>query len=140
MSKRYYKPQPDKPVIPEGPSPLPIAHPIAVYYRQSSDAQIGNVSTTIQTVDMVAYLKQRGWNDKSIHMIDMDAGVSGTKRIDERPGMRLLFDLIVTEEISAVACQDEDRLFRDVTQIQVNIFYRKFTIFYDPKNSKFSKL
>lgn len=36
--------------------------------------------------------------------------------------MKYLFDLITRGEISAVACQDEDRLFRDVTQIQVNIF------------------
>jgi hypothetical protein len=52
----------------------------------------------------------------------VDEGVSGTKRIDERPGMRRLFDLISNGSIGAVACQDEDRLFRDVTQIQVNIF------------------
>ena len=32
------------------------------------------------------------------------------------------FELISNEKIGAVACQDEDRLFRDVTQIQVNIF------------------
>ncbi len=44
------------------------------------------------------------------------------KRIDERVGMSYLFELIAERKISAVACQDEDRLFRDMTQIQVNIF------------------
>ena len=34
----------------------------------------------------------------------------------------MLFELITNRQIRAVACQDEDRLFRDVTQIQVNIF------------------
>jgi hypothetical protein len=55
-------------------------------------------------------------------MIDMDAGISGTTKIDEPLGMRHLFGLITQNKIGAVACQDEDRLFRDVTQIQVNIF------------------
>lgn len=122
MSKRYYK-------VPELESPvgdlitaLPIHDPVAVYYRQSTEAQIGNISTSIQTVDMVSYLKNHGWREADIYMIDMDAGVSGTKKIDERPGMKRLFELITEQKIRAVACQDEDRLFRDVTQIQVNIF------------------
>lgn len=101
---------------------LPTDLPIAIYYRQSTDAQIGNISTTLQTVDMVKFLKQQGWSDNLIIMIDMDGGVSGTTKIDERPGMRWLFSLIIENKIGAVACQDEDRLFRDVTQIQVNVF------------------
>ena len=76
----------------------------------------------MQTVDMVDYLEKRGWASNAILMIDMDAGISGAKKIDERPGMSHLFDLITERQIGAVACQDEDRLFRDVTQIQVNIF------------------
>jgi DNA invertase Pin-like site-specific DNA recombinase len=119
--RRYQQPNSDN-STPELPGTLPIHQPVAVYYRQSTDAQIGNISTTIQTVDMVEYLKQRGWAESDILMIDMDAGVSGTKKIDERQGMRRLFELITTRQIGAVACQDEDRLFRDVTQIQVNIF------------------
>lgn len=71
---------------------------------------------------MPAYLEQLGWDRAKIIMIDMDAGVSGTTKIDEREGMKLLFGLITRGAIGAVACQDEDRLFRDVTQIQVNIF------------------
>lgn len=101
---------------------LPTGLPIAIYYRQSTDAQIGNISTTLQTVDMVKYLKQQGWAEDNIILIDMDGGVSGTKKIDERPGMSELFRLITTGQVAAVCCQDEDRLFRDVTQIQVNVF------------------
>ena len=101
---------------------LPTDEPIAIYYRQSTEGQIGNVSTTLQTVDMVQYLQSRGWDEDDILMIDMDEGVSGAKKIDERQGMSHLFELITNNKIKAVACQDEDRLFRDVTQIQVNIF------------------
>lgn len=101
---------------------LPTHLPVANYYRQSTMGQVGNQSTSIQTVDMVEYLKRLGWAEENIIMIDMDAGISGTKKIDERPGMSELFRLITQGKVGAVSCQDEDRLFRDVTQIQVNIF------------------
>jgi hypothetical protein len=122
MSKRYYKPEPPLRAFSDGVSALPINDPIGVYYRQSTDGQVGNISTSIQTIDMPSYLRSRGWSDEQIYLIDMDAGVSGTTKIDERPGMKHLFELITEGKIRAVACQDEDRLFRDITQIQVNIF------------------
>jgi len=122
MSRHSYKKQSEQAAFPKAAGALPITRPVAVYYRQSTDAQIGNVSTAMQTIDMVTYLEGRGWNKDKILMIDMDGGISGTTKIDERPGMRRLFDLITDSELGAVACQDEDRLFRDVTQIQVNTF------------------
>jgi DNA invertase Pin-like site-specific DNA recombinase len=122
MSQRYYLPPESPAAFPDPNSALPIDRPVAVYYRQSTVSQVGNISTLIQTVDMVEYLKSRGWPYESIILIDMDEGVSGSKKIDERAGMRMLFSLISEGKIGAVACQDEDRLFRDVTQIQVNIF------------------
>ena len=36
--------------------------------------------------------------------------------------MCMLFRLITERRIGAVACQDEDRLFRDETQVQVDLF------------------
>lgn len=123
MSKIRYRPQKidmDEPT--PGHTSLPIDRPVANYYRQSSIGQVGNISTEMQTVDMAVYLRKLGWSEDNIIMIDMDKGVSGTTKIDEREGMKMLFELITTDQIGAVACQDEDRLFRDVTQIQVNIF------------------
>jgi DNA invertase Pin-like site-specific DNA recombinase len=116
-----------KPAEPEGISAsdiakLPMDRPVAVYYRQSTEAQVGNISTTIQTVDMIELLKRRGWQEEQIILVDMDKGVSGQTKIDEREGMRYLLDLITSGQIGTVACQDEDRLFRDITQIQVNTF------------------
>jgi hypothetical protein len=55
-------------------------------------------------------------------MIDMDAGISGSKTIEERPGMSMLYDLIENNTIGLVAAQDVDRFFRDLTMIQTNIF------------------
>lgn len=120
--RKKYSPAPVESFTADPNTTLPTSQPIAIYYRQSTEAQIGNVSTTLQTVDMASYLHAKGWKEEDIIMIDMDGGVSGMKKIDERPGMKALFDLITEGKIRAVACQDEDRLFRDVTQIQVNIF------------------
>ncbi len=102
--------------------PLPLGKPVSVYYRQSSEGQIGNISTTLQTVDMVEHLIAQGWQREQIHMIDMDAGISGQKKISERPGMSLLYRQIENGEIGLVAAQDVDRFFRDLTQIETNIF------------------
>jgi len=101
---------------------LPTNQRIAVYYRQSSMAQVGNISTTLQQVDLPCYIQELGWSEDQIILIDEDAGVSGTTRIDEREGMSRLYDLITEHKIGAVACQAEDRLFRDETLIQPNIF------------------
>lgn len=102
--------------------PLPLGKPVSVYYRQSSEGQIGNISTTLQTVDMVEHLIAQGWQREQINMIDMDAGISGQKKISERPGMSLLYRQIENGEIGLVAAQDVDRFFRDLTQIETNIF------------------
>src|SRR5258706_6304634 len=101
---------------------LPTDKRIAVYYRQSTMAQVGNVSTTMQQVNLPAYIQIIGWSEDKITLIDEDAGIDGTTAIDEREGMRRMYDMILNCEIGAVAVQDEDRLFRDDTQIQPNIF------------------
>jgi DNA invertase Pin-like site-specific DNA recombinase len=118
---RYRKPE-RNPVNPYKAQPLPLGRPVAVYYRQSTEGQIGNISTTLQTVDMVEHLMNQGWQRDQIIMIDMDGGISGTKKIKERPGMSYLYDLIEENAIGLVASQDVDRFFRDMAQIETNIF------------------
>jgi len=107
---------------PSTPGAMPLDRDIAVYYRQSSMAQVGNVSTDMQQIDLPKYVQTLGWGKDGIILIDDDEGVSGAKRIDERKGMSRLYDLIIRGMIGAVAAQAEDRLFRDETQIQVNVF------------------
>ena len=119
--RKYKRPEQD-PYDLYRADPLPVERPSAIYYRQSTDAQIGNISTTLQTVDLFEHLVRLGWARDAIHMIDMDAGVSGSKKISERPGMSLLLELIESGKVKLVASQDVDRFFRDVTMIQTNIF------------------
>jgi DNA invertase Pin-like site-specific DNA recombinase len=119
--RTYKRPEPPPP-DPYQIQPPPVDRPVAVYYRQSSEGQVGNISTTLQTVNMVDHLERLGWLREQIAMIDMDAGFSGQLKISERPGMSQLLDMIERGDIGAVASQEVDRFFRDVTQIQTNIF------------------
>jgi DNA invertase Pin-like site-specific DNA recombinase len=114
--------RPDQPIDPYKAQPLPLGRPAAVYYRQSSEGQIGNISTTLQTIDMIEHLLDRGWLRENVHMIDADAAVSGTKKIHERKGMTQLMQMIEAGQIGLVAAQDVDRFFRDVTMIETNLF------------------
>lgn len=119
--KRRYQPE-HRAEVSSLPGILPLDRAIAVYYRQSSMKQVGNISTDMQQIDLPRYVNSLGWNTDAIILIDEDEGVSGAKRIDERKGMSRLYDLIITGRIGSVAVQAEDRLFRDETQIQVNVF------------------
>ena len=101
---------------------LPTDKPVGLYYRQSSEGSIGNVYTTIQTVDMFQNLILMGWREEQVKLIDIDQGVSGALKIDERAGMSQLYDLIIKHEVGAVAAHAEDRFFRDETMIQPNVF------------------
>ncbi|MBK8034720.1 MAG: recombinase family protein [Chloroflexi bacterium] len=114
--------RPEQPIDPYKAQPLPLGRPAAVYYRQSSEGQIGNISTTLQTIDMIEHLLDRGWLRENVHMIDADAAVSGTKKIRERKGMTQLMQMIEAGQIGLVAAQDVDRFFRDVTMIETNLF------------------
>jgi len=127
-AKRTYQAQ-HKSETPAIPGALPLDRGVAVYYRQSSMKQVGNISTDMQQIDLPRYVKSLGWQEDQIMLIDEDEGlidedegVSGAKRIDERKGMSRLYNLIITCGIGTVAVQAEDRLFRDETQIQVNVF------------------
>src|SRR5258707_7701451 len=87
MSQRRYVPRTDISTSQsEDPNKLPTHLPIAVYYRQSTEGQVGNVSTAMQTIDLPDYIGSLGWSQENIILIDDDAGISGTTAIDERPG------------------------------------------------------
>jgi len=115
-----------------GPKPLPLAYHAAVYARQSTKGQFVNhtESADAQTVDLIALAKRLGWQNEEdivlfIENIKRDGKIgsaSGRLRIDQREGLQALVDRIEKDEIKAVIVTYEDRLFRDETQIQVNVF------------------
>ncbi len=108
MAKRYNR-RPEPKTESYGTSPLPVERPAAIYYRQSTDAQIGNINTTLQTVDMFEHLVRQGWSPDTILMIDMDAGVSGSKKISERPGFGVLVQRKLLED-EGVVFDERDRV------------------------------
>src|SRR5579859_4945998 len=103
---------------------LPLSYKVGVYPRQSTLMQVKNYkeSTEMQTTDLIAFARSLGWKDEQIIVFSQDLGLSGKLRIDEREGLRSLVECIESDEIKAVIVFLEDRLFRDETQIQVNVF------------------
>ena len=71
MKQTYRRPEKEN-NDPYRSEPLPVDRPAAIYYRQSTDVQIGNINTTLQTVDMFEHLVRQGWSRDSIIMIDID--------------------------------------------------------------------
>ena len=113
MVKRYRKTTQENSFLEsDSESTLPTNKPVARYYRQSTITQVGNLSTQLQTFDMVEHLVNKGWKRNDIILIDVDEGISGIKKIHERPGMSPVNQKVINQEIGAVACEDEARLFR----------------------------
>ena len=81
---KKYKPQRSDDSSPVQPGMLPTDRSIAVYYRQSSMKQVGNISTDMQQIDLPRYVMSLGWQQEDVVLIDEDEGVSGAKSIDER--------------------------------------------------------
>jgi len=61
--------RPEQPIDPYKAQPLPLGRPAAVYYRQSSEGQIGNIMTTLQTIDMIEHLLHQGYVRENVVMI-----------------------------------------------------------------------
>ena len=103
---------------------LPIDKPVAQYIRQSTDGQKkkNKQSTAMQDEELHKRLLRMGWKEADILKLDLDSGMSGTKRIDERSDMNRLYQLIKQGKVGAVACYDPSRLFRDDTYTQSSAF------------------
>ncbi len=106
---------------------LPVDKLAAIYARQSTTKQVveNKESSAMQTIELIARVLREGWNEEGyILFIEGDGirGVSGTKRIDERPGLNALMEQIYTDVIKTVFVFDVSRLFRDEFQIQVNTY------------------
>ncbi len=113
------------------PRELPITEVLALYARQSTKNQVIKFiqSGEMQTDDLVAFAKRLGWREDLIILFIENRredgtikNASGRLRIDQREGLQALVEQIEKGVIKAVLVFLEDRLFRDETQIQVNVF------------------
>lgn len=107
-----------------GASPLNTEAGLGIYARQSTFAQVKNYrqSTEMQTEDLVTMAKHLGWSETHIIVFTQDLAKSGKLRIDQREGLRTLIEHIEAGDIKTVLVFLEDRLFRDETGIQYNVF------------------
>jgi hypothetical protein len=127
MPRRFKPPKPDQQRSgPFQPIQLPTHLNLIVYPRQSTQIQvIRNIgSTEMQTDDLIAIGVRYGWSREQCIVIDDDLGVSGTLNIDEREGLMKVMEQIDHLQSRAVLVVNEDRLFRDETMIQVNVFIK----------------
>lgn len=114
-----------------GQTTYPIHKPLAIYGRQSTKNQAENnrESYEAQTTGLLERAKQMGWNDGIIIIYTENKrqdgslrNASGRLRIDQREGLSAVVERIQSGEIGAVMVYQEDRLFRDETGIQYNVF------------------
>jgi DNA invertase Pin-like site-specific DNA recombinase len=128
MPQRFRKPAPEEgqPSGPFQPIQLPTSLNLIVYPRQSTQAQLLHhaTSTEMQTDDLIEIGVRYGWPKEKCLVIDDDLGVSGTLGIDEREGLTKVMEQIDQLQSRAVLVVNEDRLFRDETMIQVNVFIK----------------
>jgi hypothetical protein len=128
MARRFRGEEPEEgqPSGPFQPIQLPTNLNLLVYPRQSTQAQLLHhaTSTEMQTADLVEIGVRYGWSPEKCIIIDDDLGVSGTLDIDERVGLTKVMEQIDQLKSRAVLVVNEDRLFRDETMIQVNVFIK----------------
>jgi len=106
--------------------------PAGIYARRSDPTakdknKDKSQSREMQTDDLIKRAMRHGWKRALLHEYFADLGLSGTLRPDQRPDMLRLFDDIDAGKFDngTIICYQENRLFRDETQIYYNQFIDK---------------
>ncbi len=129
--------------------PIDLTRKTGVLIRQSvKGADLTHYESRLrQEILRIVAAKLRGGDENGVIPYDEGAGVSGRKRIDERPELNRLYNDIASGIIGSVLVAREDRLFRDKHLQQVGAFTelaekKKLIVivpgktFYDFTNSK----
>jgi hypothetical protein len=105
---------------------LPLDTVCTVLTRQSTVAQGKRnlFSAEVNPDELVREARRLGFTDERIQVLDWDMGIGAyNTTIEERPALRhWLHELLPSEQSRVVLVSQEDRLFRDRTEIQVNTF------------------
>jgi len=112
---------------------LPTDWPMALYARQSQkDGPIKHKeSYELQTRRLVEYAQELGWSEQQITVLIENKRKDGqwrrasaTLRIDQRPGLQTLVNLIESDQIKVVLVWAVDRLFRHEDMVEPAAFVR----------------
>lgn len=115
---------------------LPTHKKLIIYARQSTKDQVvkNKESAAQQTNDLWQQGIETGWQEEDIvlfvenyydrygRLTDKIRHASGRLRIDQRPGLSIVTDMIKRDEVGAILIWDVSRLFRDETMIMPAIF------------------
>src|ERR1700693_5503236 len=85
---------------------------IAIYLRVSTSKQ----DTENQLRELSAVADRSGWE---IWKVYEDAGISGAKGRDQRPGLEAMMKAVNAREFDMVATWSVDRLFRGLSDLRV---------------------
>ena len=133
MTARNYQQVQEEVYTPFDMPKLPTGFKLALYTRQSQkDAPIKHKeSYELQTVRLVEYAKELGWDgDNIIVFIENKRKdgkwrkASGTLRIDQRQGLQSIVELIEAGEVKVVLVWAVDRLFRHEDMIEPAVFIK----------------
>lgn len=90
--------------------PKPSRKPVALYLRVSTSEQ----TTRNQRRQLEAVAKRNGWD---VVAVFEDAGISGAKGRDQRPGFAAMMKAVARREFDMVAAWSVDRLGRSLTDL-----------------------
>jgi DNA invertase Pin-like site-specific DNA recombinase len=90
--------------------PKPSRKPVALYLRVSTSEQ----TTRNQRRQLEAVAKRHGWE---VVAVFEDAGISGAKGRDQRPGFAAMMKAVARREFDMVAAWSVDRLGRSLTDL-----------------------
>ena len=90
--------------------PKPSRKPVALYLRVSTSEQ----TTRNQRRQLEAVAKRHGWE---VVAVFEDAGISGAKGPDQRPGFAAMMKAVARREFDMVAAWSVDRLGRSLTDL-----------------------
>jgi hypothetical protein len=120
MGHNRYQPPSDE------ESSLPLDTQCTILTRQSSMVQTRNniFSADQNPAELIAYAQKRGFSLDQIQVLDWDLGIGAyNTTIEDRPALHhFVTDLLPSGKSRVVMASQEDRLFRDRTEIQVNRF------------------
>ena len=132
MAERVYGQVQEEKYSAFGNPKLSLAHKLAVYGRQSTKEQVEKnhgayLQQAVKLVDMGKELGFTGPDDIVVFIENKSkngkwVNASGRLRIDQRPGLSSLVELIEKDVVKTVLVWVIDRLFRDEDMIQPAVF------------------
>src|SRR6476620_1588451 len=123
MARLQHRYQPPDSLTPDQDI-LPIDSVCVILTRQSTRAQKerNTFSAEVDPNTLIAEARRLGFADQHIQVLDWDMGKGAyNTTIEDRPALRYwLTELLPSGKSRVVLVSQEDRLFRDRTEIQVN--------------------